>query len=116
MAWVLATVLGIITTVLKDTLPITDLVQSSLMILPIMIVVQAITLPFLLKFGGDKGRIAMIGAFGGLAVITLVIVKGAEAIFNIDLVSREFDTLKCKKVPQSLEIGLFFCQIFIFII
>ena len=44
-------------------------------------------LPFQLKFGGDKGRIAMIGAFGGLAVITLVIVKGAEAIFNIDLVS-----------------------------
>ena len=87
MAWVLATVLGIITTVLKDTLPITDLVQSSLMILPIMIVVQAIMLPFQLKFGGDKGRIAMIGAFGGLAVITLVIVKGAEAIFNIDLVS-----------------------------
>ena len=30
--------------------------------------------------------------------------------------AREFDTLKCKKVPQSLEIGLFFCQIFIFII
>ena len=82
MAWVLATVL-----VIKDTLPITDLVQSSLMILPIMIVVQAIMLPFQLKFGGDKGRIAMIGAFGGLAVITLVIVKGAEAIFNIDLVS-----------------------------
>ena len=26
---------------------------------------------------------------------------------------REFDTLKSKKVPQSLEIGLFFCQIFI---
>ena len=31
-------------------------------------------------------------------------------------VVREFDTLKSKKVPQSLEIGLFFCQIFIFII
>ena len=30
--------------------------------------------------------------------------------------TREFDTLKCKKVPQSLEIGLFFCQIFIFIV
>ena len=25
--------------------------------------------------------------------------------------AREFDTLKSKKVPQSLEIGLFFCQI-----
>ena len=32
------------------------------------------------------------------------------------LLTREFDTLKSKKVPQSLEIGLFFCQIFIFII
>ena len=31
-------------------------------------------------------------------------------------VAREFDTLKSKKVLQSLEIGLFFCQIFIFII
>ena len=30
--------------------------------------------------------------------------------------TREFDTLKFKKVPQSLETGLFFCQIFIFII
>ena len=30
--------------------------------------------------------------------------------------AREFDTLKSKKVPQSLEIGLFFCQIFVFIV
>ncbi len=87
IAWILATVLGIIATVLKDTLPVSDLVQSSLIILPMMIVVQAIMLPFQLKFGGDKGRIAMIGAFGALAVIVLVIVKGADVIFNIDLVS-----------------------------
>lgn len=87
IAWILATVLGIIATVLKDTLPVADLVQSSLIILPIMIVVQAIMLPFQLKFGGDKGRIAMIGAFGALAVIALVIVKGAEAIFKVDLIS-----------------------------
>ena len=33
-----------------------------------------------------------------------------------EIATREFDTLKSKKVPQSLEIGLFFCQIFIFII
>lgn len=87
IAWILATVLGIIATVLKDTSLVADLVQSSLIILSMMIVVQAIMLPFQLKFGGDKGRIAMIGAFGALAVIALVIVKGAEVIFNIDLVS-----------------------------
>ena len=33
-----------------------------------------------------------------------------------EIAGREFDTLKSKKVLQSLEIGLFFCQIFIFII
>ena len=37
-------------------------------------------------------------------------------LFNDIIRTREFDTLKSKKVPQSLEIGLFFCQIFIFII
>ena len=30
------------------------------------------------------------------------------------LLTREFDTLKFKKVPQSLETGLFFCQFFRF--
>ena len=34
----------------------------------------------------------------------------------VEGLTREFDTLKFKKVPQSLETGLFFCQIFIFII
>ena len=38
--------------------------------------------------------------------------EGKDALLG----SREFDTLKSKKVPQSLETGLFFCQIFIFII
>lgn len=87
IAWVFATVLGMIATVLKGTLPIADLMQSSLIILPMLIVVQAIMLPFQLRFGGEKGRIAMIGAFGTLAVISIVIVKGAKVIFNVDLVS-----------------------------
>ena len=34
--------------------------------------------------------------------------------FLLGLTAREFDTLKSKKVLQSLETGLFFCQIFIF--
>ena len=39
-----------------------------------------------------------------------------KKIYQKLALTREFDTLKSKKVPQSLEIGLFFCQIFIFII
>lgn len=87
IAWALANILGIIATVLKGTLSVADLLQNSWTILPIMIVVQAIMIPFLLKFGGEKGRLAMIGAFGVLAVIALVVVKGAEAIFDVDIVS-----------------------------
>lgn len=85
-SWGLATALGVIATVFKGTLAIIDFMMIALLILPIMIVIQAIMLPFQLKFGGDKGRIAMIGAFGALAVIALIIVKGAKAVFNIDLV------------------------------
>ena len=85
MAWVLATVLGIITTVLKDTLPITDLVQSSLMILPIMIVVQAIMLPFQLKFGAEKGRIALIAVFMAVFVVVYGLAKALDAnIMNLN--------------------------------
>lgn len=53
---------------------------------------------------------------------TPVIIEIAPGIYHEKLtinkpyITREFDTLKSKKVPQSLEIGLFFCQIFIFII
>lgn len=87
IAWILATALGVLTTVLKGTFPVTELMLASLIILPIMIVIQAIMFPFQLKFGSDKGRVAMIGAFGALAVIALVIVNGAKVVFNVDLVN-----------------------------
>ena len=87
IAWILTTALGVLTTVLKGTLSVTELILASLIILTVMIVIQAIMFPFQLKFGSDKGRIAMIGAFGALAVSALVIVNGAKAVFNVDLVN-----------------------------
>ena len=36
------------------------------------------------------------------------------AFDGITVAAREFDTLKFKKAPQSLETGLFFCQLFCF--
>ena len=92
VTWILSTILCVIATVFKGTLSITDLIMIALLILPVMMVIQSIMLPFQLKFGGDKGRIAMIGAFGALAVIILIIIKGAKAVFNIDLV-HIFNTL-----------------------
>ena len=65
-SWLLATFLGLI--------------------LPVMIIIQSIMIPFQLKFGGEKGRIAIIGAVGLLIVAGVVIVKGAKLFFNVDLI------------------------------
>lgn len=85
ITWIFATILGLILTLLKDSLPVVDLVQSAFFILTMMIMLQAIMIPFQFKFGGDKGRIAMIATFGALTVILLAIVKGSDILFHIDL-------------------------------
>ncbi|CVI65521.1 hypothetical protein NDGK_00234 [Clostridiales bacterium CHKCI001] len=82
--WIFATLLTMIASILKSTLPVADIMMIALMILPIMIVIQAIMIPFQLKFGGEKGRIALIGAIGLVFLIGVVIVKGAEMI-GIDI-------------------------------
>ena len=79
--------------------------MASMVILSIMIVVQAIMFPFQLKFGSDRGRIAMIGAFGALAVIALVIVNGTKAVFNIDLVHM-LDTLPTVSMGTLVVIAI----------
>ena len=75
--WIVATVLTMIASILKSTFPVADIVMIALIILPIMI-------PFQLKFGGEKGRIALIGVIGLVFLIGAIIVKGAEMI-GIDI-------------------------------
>ena len=44
--------------------------------------------------------------------------RGLQIVNNAatQRIIREFDTSKLKRILQSLETGLFFCQIFVFII
>ena len=86
-SWLLATFLGLIATVVRDTTSLTEIWQIAAMILPVMIIIQSIMIPFQLKFGGEKGRIAIIGAVGLLVVAGVVIVKGAKLFFNVDLIA-----------------------------
>lgn len=86
-AWMLAAVLGAAAAVWKGAPLAADLLPALLAILPLMIAVQAITIPFQLKFGGDKGRIAMIGALGALSVAAIAVTKGMKAAFGIDLIN-----------------------------
>ncbi|MCI9487406.1 MAG: ABC-2 transporter permease [Lachnospiraceae bacterium] len=83
-AWVFATLLAVAFAVIKGTANISEILMAAVLILPVLIVIQALMIPFQLKFGSEKGRLALIGAFGLLAVIGVVAVKAAEML-GIDL-------------------------------
>ena len=67
----------------RAALPL-DILLSSLMLLPLILLMQALVLPFDLKFGSERGRIAILGALGLLVLLGVLAVKGAEAA-GIDL-------------------------------
>lgn len=85
-AWLLATLIVMIAGSIRHTNGIEETLITAFIILSMMFILLAVMLPFQLKFGGEKGRIAIIGVFGGISVLGILIVKLANAV-NIDLVS-----------------------------
>lgn len=79
-ALVFATFLAVISSILKGTADIKEILMSSLIILPILIVIQSLMIPFHLKFGGEKGRLAIIGVFGIISVIGIAAIKVSEML------------------------------------
>ena len=86
-AWVLGNVVTITLILINKSMSITDLMMGSLIILPMLFIIQSIMFPFHIKFGGDKGRIAIIASIGLVIVLGTIIVKGMDLLFNIDIVS-----------------------------
>lgn len=85
-AWIFATVLSVATCAIKGTASISEITMAALMLLPAVIIIQALMIPFQLKFGGEKGRLALMGVFGAIAVILILLEKAAEMI-GIDIVN-----------------------------
>ncbi|MEH2941575.1 ABC-2 transporter permease [Lachnospiraceae bacterium KK002] len=83
-AWVLSVLLAMGAVILRETASLSETVMMAVMMLPPLIVIQAVMIPFQLKFGGEKGRIALIGVFGLLSVIGIAAVKAAR-MFRIDI-------------------------------
>ena len=65
-------------------MPTGELLISAAMILPMFLVILAVMLPIQLRFGGEKGRIALIAALGILILLGLAVVKIAKGM-GIDL-------------------------------
>ncbi|MEY8336907.1 ABC-2 transporter permease [Lachnospiraceae bacterium 62-35] len=83
-SWIFATLLVLIFSILKETAAVSDIIMIAATILPAILVIQAIMIPFQLKFGGERGRIAVIGAVGLLFMIGIVVGKAAEMV-GIDI-------------------------------
>lgn len=60
-----------------------DILITAAGVLSITLLLQALTLPFLLKYGGEKGRLALFGAVGFGVVIIFLSTKAAE-LFKIN--------------------------------
>lgn len=102
-AWTFATLLSIIFSILKKTTAISEIIMIAVIILPVIILLQAVMIPFQLKFGGEKGRIALIGAFGLLSVISIVIVKVAEMLgVNITIIINNLSMINIGVIAAAL--------------
>ena len=63
-----------------------DTVMIALPVLPALMILLAVMLPFQFRFGGEKSRIAMIGAVSLLFAVSFAVVRIA-GVFHVDLVS-----------------------------
>jgi len=83
-SWLFGTVINMIFSLFKNTATLNEILLTALLVLPIIILLLSVMIPFQLKFGGEKGRIAILGAVGIVAVIGVIIVKIAD-LLHIDL-------------------------------
>lgn len=113
-SWIFSIILAAMVSTVKASLPISDLIMIACLILPFIILMQAVMIPFQLKYGGEKGRIAMIGTFGALGVIGIILVRGAKSLFNIDLIN-VFNTLSTLNMSVLVVIALLFALICLFV-
>lgn len=63
-AWLISMLLALGFAYLKQTADLKEVLFNALPLLSTPILIQILTIPFQLKFGSEKGRIAMFGAFG----------------------------------------------------
>lgn len=85
-AWILALLITTVIGVFKGVYPDAETALSACFILAMMFLILALMLPFQLKFGGERGRIVLIGCIAFLAAAGTLIIKGLE-LMGIDLLA-----------------------------
>lgn len=89
----LGTVISLVAIGITKTGSFNEIFITAGSLFPTILLILSIMLPFILKFGGEKGRIAIIGVMGFIFVIGLLLIKATE-FKKIDLYAL------LKKLPQ----------------
>lgn len=80
----LGTVISLVVIGITKTGSFNEIFLTAGSLFPTILLILSIMLPFILKFGGEKGRIAIIGVMGLIFVIGLLLIKTTEYL-GIDL-------------------------------
>lgn len=80
----LGTVISLIGIGITKTGGFNEIIITTSSLFPAILLLLSIMLPFILKYGGEKGRIAIIGVMGFIFVVGLVLKKTTEYM-GIDL-------------------------------
>ena len=84
MFLLLGTVISLVVIGITKTGSFNEIFLTAGSLFPTILLILSIMLPFILKFGGEKGRIAIIGVMGLIFVIGLLLIKTTEYL-GIDL-------------------------------
>ena len=80
----MGTVISLVVIGITKTGSFNEIFLTAGSLFPTILLILSIMLPFILKFGGEKGRIAIIGVMGFIFVIGLLLIKTTEYL-GIDL-------------------------------
>lgn len=83
-SWICAMVVVAVVSLMKGSFMDLDTVLGALLVLSIMMILLAVMLPFQFKFGGETGRIAIIGAIGLVFIVVFTAARIA-GFFDVDL-------------------------------
>ena len=96
----LSALLTMIASSVKGVAQPTDILTVAFLILPLILLMQAVMLPFQLKLGGEKGRLVIIASIGLIIVLGAVINTIAK-IVNIEF-SVVFSNLQAMSIGSLL--------------
>ena len=82
--WLFGTLIALVSGQVRGTNSIQDTLEMALVFFPVMLLILEMMIPFQLKFGGEKGRIAAI-VMAGIVFIVFLGVAEIAKMMHVDL-------------------------------